>query len=130
KKAEVLIQMERDNEEMIHVESYFIGTSRTNKFTGYKKPDLKKFIQMIIFFTHKLQPFKTKMNKLLFYSDFEYYKRNCYSISGIRYQAIQKGPVPYKYQSIYEYLLDKGYINIENKLFPQGYSGARFIPIN
>src|SRR5699024_2359576 len=49
KKAEVLIQIERDNEEMIHVESYFIGTSRTNKFTGYKKPDLKKFIQMIIF---------------------------------------------------------------------------------
>ncbi|WP_394351640.1 type II toxin-antitoxin system antitoxin SocA domain-containing protein [Lunatibacter salilacus] len=38
------------------------------------------------------------MNKLLFYADFLMFKRSCFSISGVRYKAIDMGPVPFNFQ--------------------------------
>src|SRR5699024_9501113 len=128
RKAETLIQEKRKNKETTRIEDYFLGAHLADRYTGYRQPDLDKFTEMAVFFAQKLKPFKTKMNKLLFYSDFLSYKRNCYSISGIRYQAIQMGPVPYKFQGIYEYLMDNDLIDKSDVEFPQGYTGVQFIP--
>lgn len=128
KKTEELIREKRENKEIIRLQDYFLGTHLANRYTGYRQPNLGKFTEMVVFFTQKLKPFKTKMNKLLFYADFLNYKRNCCSISGIQYQAIQMGPVPYKFQSVYEYLVDSDCVAIKNIDFPRGYTGVQFIP--
>lgn len=55
--------------------------------------------------------FKVKMNKLLYYTDFLHFKRFGQSISGYMYQAIQMGPVPYRYDAIYDLLTYENYID-------------------
>ena len=77
---------------------------------------------IIVFFASALQGvFETKLNKLLFYSDFLSYKKYGKGISGLQYQAISYGPVPVRYSTIYENLdgLKKEIINLGN-----GYSGS------
>lgn len=44
----------------------------------------------------------TKLNKLMFYADFHHYRKTGRSISGLQYRAIQYGPVPERYRTIYE----------------------------
>ncbi|NJK94516.1 MAG: SocA family protein [Bacteroidales bacterium] len=61
---------------------------------------MAKFTEMVVYFAKELQPWKTKLNKLLFYADFLHFKKTCFSISGVRYRAIDMGPVPNNFQSI------------------------------
>jgi putative zinc finger/helix-turn-helix YgiT family protein len=62
-------------------------------YSGFCSFDLKKLINMILFFTQNgIQ--KTKLMKLLFYADFLNYKRNLISISGMAYVRLPFGPVP------------------------------------
>jgi putative zinc finger/helix-turn-helix YgiT family protein len=86
--------------------------------TGFIKPDLGKFINMVLYFLKNENIFKTKLNKLLFYSDFYFYKENIKSISGSRYRASIYGPVPTDYDAIYNWLMKKNIIetkeNYEN----------------
>lgn len=67
-------------------------TERTIE-SGYNKFDINKIIHMILFFTQKATT-KTKLMKLLFYSDFLNFKRSSLSISGIPYEKLPYGPVP------------------------------------
>ena len=92
---------------------YLFGNDYPSSITGYKKPSLAKICNMVCFFGEKLSPFKTKMNKLLFYSDFLMYRESCFSISGLKYQAIQRGPVPVNFQSLYDFLAKKNIIKID-----------------
>ncbi|MGL5637049.1 MAG: type II toxin-antitoxin system antitoxin SocA domain-containing protein [Bacteroidales bacterium] len=50
--------------------------------------------------------FNTKMNKLLFYTDFLSYKTYGYGISGLAYKAIQFGPVPVRWDRVYSLIDD------------------------
>lgn len=87
------------------LENYFMaGKLKANDETGYRRPDLEKFSQMVIFFSEKVEPYKTKLNKMLFYADFYHFKKTGLSISGAKYRAIDMGPVPNNFQSIFEYL--------------------------
>jgi len=104
---------------------YLLESSVPSMHTGYKKPDFEKLSEMIVYFSDKLEPFKTKMNKLLFYSDFLMFKKYCFSISGIQYRAIDYGPVPKNYQSIVEYLANNDVIQLDIEEFPTGYSGEK-----
>jgi len=81
---------------------YLMGDPLADEFTGYRKPDLERLTEMIVYFAHEVPSYKTKMNKLLFYADFAQYKSAGESISGTRYYAIPYGPVPNSFQSIYE----------------------------
>lgn len=69
-----------------------------SEFTGYKRLSVQKLWNMVIFFADRIQPYKVKLNKLLFYSDFYHFKLYGNSISGSTYRAIQYGPVPADYQ--------------------------------
>lgn len=80
-----------------------------NQYTGYALPSFEKFANMAIYLLDAA-PFKVKLNKLLFYSDFLNFKFNGRSISGSQYQAIQLGPVPFRYDGNFDLLLQNNYI--------------------
>jgi len=83
---------------------------------------------MIVFFTQKLEPWKIKLNKLLFYTDFLMHKQTGFSMSGVQYRAIPMGPVPNNFNSIFEYLANKEELNICYANFSDGRKGEQFKP--
>lgn len=106
---------------------YLMGSTKPNEFTGYAEPNLLKLFHMIVFFAERMQPYKTGLNKLLFYSDFYHFKHHVTSISGGQYRAIPLGPVPQKYSSIFEEAFDRNYIRIEYNATEYGLT-EKFFP--
>jgi len=81
--------------------------AKPTEYTGYKKPSLDRIAATLSYFSECIPNlWKTKLNKLLFYSDFLHYRRTGYSISGIAYRAIPFGPVPAEYEKLYVKLQD------------------------
>jgi hypothetical protein len=119
-KIDLALEKQKNTKFEKQLENYFFETCLPNTFTGYKMPSLLKFTEMVVFFTEKLQPWKTKLNKLLFYADFDSHKQTGYSISGVQYIAIPMGPVPNNFNSIFEYLVKKEYVDISYKAFTEG----------
>jgi len=87
-----------------------------NQFSGYKRPDLNKIAHIIAFFNEHMELYKTKLNKLLFYVDFGYYKRTAFSITGLTYRAIPLGPVPANYDKLFIKLCEDETISISQEL--------------
>lgn len=127
-KINTLIEEEKVYKSEKRIEDYLFGKSLPNSITGFKTPDFKKFSEMIIYFTETLQPWKTKLNKLLFYADFTMFKQSGFSISGTKYKALPMGPVPDKFNSIFEYLANKNEIDIYYTNFANGGTGEQFRP--
>jgi hypothetical protein len=125
-KAQLLIEERKRNIFNFNLKNYLLGDHLADIYSGYRNPSFEKLTEMIVYFSEQLQPFKTKMNKLLFFADFLMFKQSCFSISGVRYQAIDMGPVPVNFQSIFEYLANKDEIDIYNIQFPQNYTGEQF----
>lgn len=125
-KAQALLEEKQRNKEEWNFKAYLLGNDQADIYSGYRAPNLDKFTEMVVFFSEKLSPFKTKMNKLLFYADFFMFKQSCFSISGMRYKAIDMGPVPNNFQSIFEYLANHNIIDIQTTTFPAGYTGEQF----
>ncbi|MGE5383579.1 MAG: type II toxin-antitoxin system antitoxin SocA domain-containing protein [Omnitrophica WOR_2 bacterium] len=125
-KAQLIIEERKRNIFSFNLKNYLLGDHLADIYSGYRNPDFEKFTEMIVYFSDLVQPFKTKMNKLLFFADFLMFKQSCFSISGVRYQAIDMGPVPINFQSIFEYLSNKGEFDIINVQFPNGYTGEQF----
>ncbi len=105
-----------------------VGPGGPGIYTGYKTPNLQKLMEMIIFFTVHIRPWKTKMNKLLFYADFLHFKKTCFSMSGAEYVAIHLGPVPQNFNSIFEYAAIHNKIDITYREFSNGGVGESFSP--
>lgn len=99
--------------------------SNSGKESGYTNLSLDKAKQVILYFADLCRPFTTKMNKLLFYSDFLHYKRFGNSITGLNYIAIDKGPVPKRYSTLYD---QTETICKEEIIFPNGCSGEQLVP--
>lgn len=74
--------------------NYFFPSSPCEE-NGYKGFDYDKLCAMVLFFANKnSELLKTKLMKLLNYSDMIFYKENGISISGLRYVHLPYGPVP------------------------------------
>jgi transcriptional regulator with XRE-family HTH domain/uncharacterized phage-associated protein len=108
------------------IEERLFGTKAPGNYSGYRIPSIEKLGAMAKYFALKLSPFKTKMNKLLFYADFFHYSKTGYSISGLTYMAITHGPVPKNYGGIYDRLHESGFIDIEEVEFDD-YGGEKFV---
>ena len=121
-----LIQKERKNHFSIDFQNYILGDSNPDIYTGYKSPNLEKLTEMIVYFTQQLNPLKTVMNKLLFYADFLNFKKTSFSISGTRYVAIDYGPVPNNFQTIFEKLQRENNFKINTIDYGNGYYGEEF----
>lgn len=98
---------------------------KPSEFNGYKIPDLEKISQVIGFFSSRTDLFKTKLNKLLFYTDFLMYKTTACSMTGITYRAIPFGPVPAEYDKMYIKLGDDQKIQLSIKYFSDGNCGEQ-----
>lgn len=70
---------------------------------GFKGFDYEKLCAMVLFFANKSKELlKTKLMKLLNYSDMLFFKENGISISGLKYAHFPYGPVPYHFDMIIE----------------------------
>jgi putative zinc finger/helix-turn-helix YgiT family protein len=72
-----------------------------DNYTGSRKFDRNKLYQTIKYFCYPEGAIKTKLNKLLFYADFAYYKNYDLSITGCKYVHLAYGPVPDNFEMIY-----------------------------
>ncbi|QSE96503.1 type II TA system antitoxin MqsA family protein [Fulvivirga lutea] len=125
-KIDLLVEDQEENLFSFEFQDYLLGEHISDQFSGYKKPSLDKLTEMVIYFSQKLEPWKTQLNKLLFYADFLTFKKTCFSMSGARYRAINMGPVPNNYNSIFEYMANKNFIDIWITEFPSGAVGEQF----
>lgn len=123
-----IISVEQHSAFIVDLHEYFLGNQIPDEFSGYKKPSLDKLTEMVVFFSEKIQPFKTKLNKLLFYADFVNFRQTCFSMSGVRYRAIDMGPVPNNFNAIFDYMAEKDDIDIYRTEFSNGSMGEQFKP--
>lgn len=86
----------------------FVSRRPADEFNGFRAFDAEKFTEMVVFFASASRMFRTKLNKLLFYSDFLNFKESSMSISGAPYLAFERGPVPHHYDWITERLEEQG----------------------
>lgn len=80
----------------------FVLAKEPSEDNGFKSFDYEKFCAMILYFS-KNSPglLKTKLLKLLNYSDMLFYKENGVSITGTRYLHYQYGPVPDNFEMLF-----------------------------
>lgn len=126
-KAKQLAEERTRNSFAFNLKDYLLGNHLADVYSGYRNPSFEKFTEMVVYFSEHIKPFKTKMNKLLFYADFSMFKQSCFSISGVRYNAIDMGPVPHNFQSIFEYLANEDEIDIFYTEFANGGFGEQFV---
>jgi DNA-binding transcriptional regulator YiaG len=121
-----LIIAEKRNHFIVDFNTFILGESNPDIYTGYKTPSFEKLTEMIVFFTERLSPMKTVMNKLLFYADFLFFKKHSFSISGTRYVAIDYGPVPNNFNTIFETVQRNNDVELKGFDFGNGYYGEQF----
>jgi uncharacterized phage-associated protein len=127
-KIEQVIHEQKEAQKKLAIEDYLFVEKQANSLTGFIKPSLDKFAEMVLFFSRELTPLKTKLNKLLFYSDFIHFQQSGFSMSGLSYKAIQTGPVPNNFQSLYEYISNNDIVEIKNIHYAEEVVGEQFIP--
>lgn len=99
----------------------------SDEYSGFKKFDLNKFYNAVLYLC-KGGVLKTKLNKLLFYTDFKHFKEYTVSITGARYAHIPFGPAPDNYDLYYPVLVRRGAIKLEEKDY-LGYTGENMITV-
>ena len=82
-------------------------------FSGNRIFSIEKLAAMAAYISSRGKDiYKTKLNKLLFYSDFVNFYLNGTSISGARYVHLPYGPVPDRYESVLQNLALTGMVEI------------------
>jgi len=88
---------------------------------GYIGFSLDKFMNMILYFTtNGIQ--KTKLMKLLWYSDFLYFKRQTVSITGATYVKYLYGPVPKDHDLTLAHLQHMSVIEVDESTNDEGWT--------
>ncbi|GAL68324.1 type II toxin-antitoxin system antitoxin SocA domain-containing protein [Jejuia pallidilutea] len=124
--AKVKKQDELNKRKQELVEYVFNYNLLPDNFSGYRKPNFDKLVEMVVFFTERVKATPTKMNKLLFYADFLNYKLTGVSISGTRYFAHTHGPVPEKFRTLFDYLANEQMVDLISVQYPSGLVGEEF----
>ncbi len=95
KLLQTIEQLEQGNEDQMRRRLFEIFFSTTpSEDNGFKVFDYDKTCAMVLFFVNKMDELlKTKLLKLINYSDMIFYKENGVSISGSRYIHMPFGPV-------------------------------------
>lgn len=99
-----------------------------NEFTGYSETSFDKLFNMVLFFL-KNAFFRVRLNKFLFYADFLNFRKTGYSISGVPYAAIDMGPVPENYNTLFALAEDKGFLTETLVELPNGEPTERFVKL-
>lgn len=95
---------------------------------GYKGFDYEKLCAMVLFFANKKSGLlKTKLMKLLNYSDMIYYKEKGISISGLRYVHFPYGPVPENFDMLMGKMAADHILHIE-VVYENNYEKHQVVP--
>ena len=95
---------------------------------GFKGFDYEKLCAMVLFFANKnSELLKTKLMKLLNYSDMIFYKENGISMSGLKYIHLQYGPVPENFDILLGKMAADHIAHIE-VFYDNGYEKHQVIP--
>lgn len=125
-KVDAAIEIEHASSDENKYVSMLFGDMLPDVFSGYRKPNIQKFSEMVVYFAEKLQPTVTAMNKLLFYADFLNYKKSAYSISGARYMAHNYGPVPVRFNGLFDYITNNKMVDTQTETYGE-YVGEKFV---
>ncbi|WP_350343882.1 type II TA system antitoxin MqsA family protein [Proteinivorax tanatarense] len=84
-------------------------THTESEYNGYRKFDIDRVTNLIGYIADKVELYKTNLNKFLWYIDFENFKRQIRSITGIQYMRYTHGPVieEFGYNEILNFFNDK-----------------------
>lgn len=104
-----------------------LSKSNINEFSGYSELQVLKLIELIIFMCGFGGALKTKLNKLLFYSDFYSFKESTRSITGLQYVHLPYGPVPDNFDFVYAQLIKEGVLCKEEIAYPNGFFGENYV---
>jgi putative zinc finger/helix-turn-helix YgiT family protein len=121
--------MQEDKEQAFQVSfERLVSHQHVDLTSGFKEYDLEKLKNMILYLVKHLDGvLKTKLNKLLWYCDFLFFKETSASITGSQYIRLPYGPVPDNYERIIGImqpeLLDKDEIPFNTK---EGIVGEQF----
>lgn len=107
---------------------YHLETGLPDEFNGYRSFNFLKTASLANMLCNLTDAFKTKLNKLLFYIDFDHFRNHGQSITGLQYCAISWGPVPNNFNLLFDHLVQLKYLNHEYHVFPYGYEGEKFLP--
>lgn len=131
-KNSLLEAVERaENEAAYQFEKNFFKmffVSEPSEENGFKAFDYEKTCAMVLFFAHRsTELLKTKLMKLLNYSDMIFYKENGVSISGLRYVHLPYGPVPENFDVLLGKMATDHIAHIE-VIYDNGYEKHQVIP--
>lgn len=88
----------------IKAHTYVFHDIRRDIFNGYATQSLGKLQNILLYYINRFSGvYCTMMNKLLFYTDFYSYKTRGEAMTGLCYKAIQRGPVPVRWDRVYSY---------------------------
>jgi len=121
KRARLMKELKEVEEEAYSFQRIYeerFGKYEEDEYSGFKKLDLAKLFNAIIYFC-KGGVLKTKLNKLLFYADFKHFKDYALSITGARYAHIPFGPAPDQYAYYLATLLEDGAIKAEEVVYTE-----------
>ncbi len=96
---------------------------------GFKEFDYEKICAMVLFFANKCQDLlKTKLMKLLNYSDMIFYQKFGISMSGLKYIHLQYGPVPDNFDMLLWKMAKDHIAHIDLTCDKRGYEKQHIIP--
>lgn len=125
----IVEKLEKDTEYQVGRRFFDMFFSKTPcEENGFKGFDYEKLCAMVLFFAHKgAELLKTKLMKLLNYSDMIFYKENGISISGLKYAHLPYGPVPDNFDMILGRMAADHIAHIEVS-YDNGYEMHQVIP--
>lgn len=101
-----------------------IELSRTEIILKTQEFDQRKFAELVIYIARKSEDDPrfgaVKLNKILYYADFNAYRRLGRSITGAEYRKLNEGPAPREMLSVREAMLDAQSIKIELRRYFNG----------
>jgi DNA-binding transcriptional regulator YiaG len=127
KRVEGLIQEEKSHFSQLIINDYLLcNDTEPSSKNGYVLPNLEKIQNVIIYLVEHIVPWKTGLNKLLFYTDFAHYRNYGKSIMGLQYRAIPLGTVPSNYDRILANVVEKELVQVEYVQFNNGNVGENY----
>lgn len=112
---DIVGKLEQGTEYRVGRRFFDIHLSKTpSEENGFKGFDYEKLCAMVLFFANKSKELlKTKLMKLLNYSDMIYFKENGISISGLKYAHLPYGPVPCHFDMVLERMASDNLAHID-----------------
>ncbi len=122
------ILLAKTPEKIMEIVNFSNKRNLPGALTGYIRFRPEILMEMVVFFASKSGGvLKTKLNKLLWYSDFSHFHKYTVSISGATYIHLPFGPVPDQYELFLYSLTGEKDLICEEKDFGNGLIGENFV---